>query len=110
MNALDALTLMHDEDNRILQIRNIRYNITLIYDDIMAGRQEVNIPFHALIDDEWEIGVVCEACDGGGEISVECACNGRSLHSLLENPCCGGWNTATCGECEGTGIRWKREV
>jgi len=110
MNALDALTLMHDEDNRITEIRNVQHNITLIYDDIMAGKMEVGIPFPALISEEWEIGVECEACKGTGEINVECACNGRSLHSLLENPCCGGWDVATCGECEGEGIRWKREL
>jgi len=110
MNALDALTLMHDEDNRITQIRNVPHNITLIYDDIMAGRQDVNIPFPALIDEEWEIGVECEACRGGGEIDVPCACLGRSMYSLLANPCCGGWDVATCQECDGEGIRWKREI
>lgn len=110
MNALDALMHMHDESERIIKIRNQVFNTELVYAELTSGKSGICMGPVLMFSNEWELGVECEVCRGDGEIRVECSCNGRSLHSLLENPCCGGWNQATCPECEGEGIRWKREI
>ncbi|OHD24895.1 MAG: hypothetical protein A2Y38_16315 [Spirochaetes bacterium GWB1_59_5] len=109
MTGLQALGYMLTEEKNIIAIRDKENMNRLEYDDLVELSVTLMICPAIYRKEGWEIGVQCEVCKGTGEINVECACRSRPLHSLLENPCCGGWDTATCSECDGEGIRWKKE-
>lgn len=109
MNALEALGYMGVEIGRIIQVRNVKLGIVVVYDDLMEGRYGLVLCSADIVNDEWELGWRCTKCEGSGQITVPCPrCSGRSLHLLLENPCCGGWDEADCRDCD-NGIKWETE-
>lgn len=108
MTGLQALGYMLTEEMNIVAIRDKENMNRLEYDDLTELSMTLMICPAIYRKEGWEIGYVCEACRGSEVINVPCSCQGRSLHSLLENPCCGGWDEVECTECEG-GIRWSKE-
>jgi hypothetical protein len=106
MTGLVALGYMLIEEGKIVAIRNEARGIRVEYVDV---REDVGAAPSNLQYAGWEIGFECDKCLGSGEISIPCPrCSGRSLHSLLENPCCDGYDEVKCDKCEG-GIRWMNE-
>ena len=108
MKGIEALGYMLIDDS-VIAIRDTRlggceasYHFCLSHGIGLTGEQ--------LTSENWEIGRTCEKCDGDGQITVPCPrCSGRSLHNLLENPCCGGYDDAECPDCNGEGIIWDQD-
>lgn len=102
MNALDALRYMSIENN-IVGIREVDAGINISE----IGKEGLTLLLSQ--SDSWEIGWTCDKCEGNGVISIPCPmCSGRSLHSLLEHPCCGGVDEIDCPCCT-DGVRWEKE-
>ena len=109
MNGLDALGYMLTEGGKILFSRNEDLKQKLGWKELTTGKRVLMLFRKEALADGWEIGFECEHCAGECVIPVPCPrCSGRSLVSLLENPCCDGWDEAKCHHCEG-GIRWEKE-
>jgi hypothetical protein len=109
INGLDALGYMLSEYDRLVAIRNFVLGKTISYEDLKSGSMGLVLMSSELLLSGWEIGWKCEECDGDGQVTIPCPrCSGKSLHNLLENPCCGGWDEVECSSCEG-GIRWEKE-
>lgn len=107
MTGIEAIGLMMI-DEKITAARNTHLDVELYFNQL-AGNG-ISLTSEQITSDSWEIGRECEACDGDCEITVPCPrCAGKSLHQLLENPCCGGYDNETCPECKGEGIIWDSE-
>ncbi len=108
MKALEALGYMAMEA-AILHVRNLVTGKSIDKVDITPeGGADLTLSNDELNND-YELGWECARCVGSGEIDIPCPrCSGQSLHSLLENPCCSGYDTTVCPDCE-NGIRFEKE-
>lgn len=108
MNGFTAIGHMLLEEGRIVSVRHEERGVQVDHDKVISG-QIFTTQKGDLEADGWELGWRCVKCSGDGTITVPCPrCSGRSLHSLLENPCCGGWDEVECPECE-KGIQWAED-
>lgn len=91
MNGFTAIGHMLLEEGRIVSVRHEERGVQVDHDKVVEGQVFTT----ARVDQEadgWELGWSCPKCMGDGIVSVPCGCQGRSLRSLLENPCCDGWD------------------
>lgn len=107
MTGKDALVYMLNDD-AIKAVRSPDKDCKLESDLVTA--KGIHLTGVQLRIEGWQLAYQCQTCEGDGEIEVPCPrCHGRSIQSLLENPCCGGTDSETCPDCNGEGVVWCEE-
>lgn len=107
MTGLESFGLML-VDKQIVAVRHTDSAYQLLFESLPTCG--ISLTAEQLKSENWEIGRECQKCCGSGEVSIPCPlCSGRPLQSLLEDPCCGGWDEIECPECGGLGIIWDNE-
>jgi hypothetical protein len=107
MTGFIAVGHMLLEEGKIVAVRHEQRGVRIDYDQILKGAMET-LKKEDLEAEGFEIGWRCPKCQGDGEIAVRCSCVNRSNYAQMNNPCCSGWDSADCPECEG-GIKWEEE-
>lgn len=100
MSGLDALGCMLT-DGGIVSIRNEQLKQRIDQEDLRTGKRMLMLFTKELLHEGWEIGWMCEECNGSGSII---ATRSGGLNGFMR---CSYGEVVKCGDCE-EGIRWER--